>query len=80
MVDVLPLVEEIQMSRDYFYRHEENIHNRLAMLKDLVAEQPLHHLPCPLLANQLNELSVICGKLQDDIRRLRSAVEEATHG
>lgn len=44
---------------------------------ELIAEQQLHEQPCPLLAAQLNELSVMCSKLQTEIRKLEQCVRDA---
>lgn len=65
------------MSREHFSFEEERLRGRLLMLKDLVAEQELHALPCPLLAEQLNELKVLCRRLQVDIQSLSECVDKA---
>ena len=66
------------MSREHFSFEEERLFKRLLTLKELVAEQVLYEkLPCPLLAEQLNELGVICGKLQTDIQSLAECVDKA---
>lgn len=67
------------MSRQHFYSDEEKLRKRLLVLKELVSEQDLHEQPCPLLAAQLNELGVLCGRLQSDVRALAEAVEKAGH-
>lgn len=67
------------MARGYFNGVEEKLRKRLLMLKELVAEQELHEKPCTLLAEQLNELGVLCGRLQADVRKLAECVEEARH-
>jgi hypothetical protein len=65
--------------REHFYADEEKIRSRLLVLKELVGEQDLHASPCPLLAAQLNQLSVLCGRLQDEARKLAACVEKAGH-
>lgn len=65
------------MAREHFYSDEAKLRNRLLVLKELVAEQELHEQPCPLLAAQLNELGVLCGRLQADVRKLAECVEKA---
>lgn len=65
------------MAREHFYGDEEKLRKRLLVLQELVAEQDLHEKPCPLLAAQLNELGVLCGRLQADIRVLAEAVQKA---
>lgn len=65
------------MAREHFYSEEAKIRKRLLVLKELVAEQNLHEKPCPLLAAQLNELGVLCGRLQLDVRNLAACVEKA---
>jgi len=67
------------MAREYFYSDEEKLRKRLLVLKELVTEQDLHEKPCPLLAAQLNELGVLCGRLQSDVRNLAECVEKAGH-
>lgn len=67
------------MAREHFYGDEEKLRNRLLVLKELVAEQNLYEKPCPLLAAQLNELAVLCGRLQSDVRKLAECVEKASH-
>ncbi len=67
----------LEVSREHFYGDEEKTLNRLLMLQSLVGEQQLHPKPCPLLAAQLNELSVLCGRLQADIRKLKECVKAA---
>lgn len=71
--------KENDMAREYFYGDEEKLRKRLLVLKELVAEQDLHEKPCPLLAAQLNELGVLCGRLQSDVRTLAECVEKAGH-
>jgi hypothetical protein len=70
---------ENDMAREYFYSDEEKLRKRLLVLKELVTEQDLHEKPCPLLAAQLNELGVLCGRLQSDVRNLAECVEKAGH-
>jgi len=65
------------MAREHFYGDEEKLRKRLLVLKELVTEQDLHEKPCPLLAAQLNELGVLCGRLQEDVRKLAACVEKA---
>jgi hypothetical protein len=65
--------------REHFYTDEEKIRSRLLVLKELVGEQDLHARPCPLLAAQLNQLSVLCGRLQDEASKLAACVEKAGH-
>lgn len=67
------------MAREHFYGDEEKLRERLLVLKELVSEQELHPRPCPLLAAQLNELDVLCGRLQSDVRKLAECVEKARH-
>lgn len=67
------------MAREHFYGDEEKLRKRLLVLKELVSEQALHEKPCPLLAAQLNELGVLCGRLQSDVRKLAECVEKAGH-
>ncbi len=67
------------MAREHFYGDEVNLRIRLLVLKQLVAEQNLCEKPCPLLAAQLNELGVLCGRLQSDVRKLVECVEKAGH-
>lgn len=65
------------MSRLYFHGDEQKLRERLLMLKELVAEQNLHSEPCPLLAQQLTELGVLCKLLQADVRKLAGCVDKA---
>lgn len=65
------------MSRTYFYGSEEKVRQRLLVLQEFVGTQPLHDKPCKLLAAQLNELGVICSKMQATLRELAKAVDEA---
>lgn len=74
------MTERDEMAREHFYDDEEKLLKRLLVLKELVAEQDLREKPCPLLAAQLNELGVLCGRLQSDIRTLAECVETAGHG
>lgn len=67
------------MAREHFYGDEEKLRKRLLVLKELVAEQNLHEKPCPLLSAQLNELGVLCGRLQSDVRKLAECVDKAAH-
>lgn len=60
------------MDRTYFLADEKATLDRLLMLRAMVAEQPLHEEPCPLLAYQLVELEVLCTKLQRHINALRN--------
>lgn len=68
------------MAREHFYGDEEKLRKRLLVLKEMVAEQDLHERPCPLLAAQLNELAVLCERLQSHIRKLAECVEKAGPG
>lgn len=63
--------------RGHFYLSEEKVRTRLLTVMELIAEQQLHEQPCPLLAAQLNELSVMCSKLQTEIRKLEQCVRDA---
>lgn len=65
--------------REHFYSDEVKVRNRLLVLKELVGEQEIHARPCPLLAAQLNELGVLCGRLQADIRKLEECVQKVWH-
>jgi hypothetical protein len=65
--------------RDHFYSDEEKIRSRLLVLQELVGEQDLHARPCPLLAAQLNELEVLCSRLQAEARKLSECVGKAGH-
>ena len=67
------------MAREHFYGDEEKLRKRLLVLKELVAEQDLSEKPCPRLAAQLNELGVLCGRLQADVRKLAECVGKACH-
>lgn len=67
------------MTRKYFYGNEEKIMNRLLALQSIVGEQSLHTTPCPLLAAQLNELAVLCGRLQADVQQMAAYVLAAGH-
>ena len=67
------------MAREHFYCDEEKLRNRILVSRDLVAEQDLREKPCPLLAAQLNELGVLCGRLQSNIQKLAECVEKAGH-
>jgi len=68
------------MAREHFYGDEEKLMNRLLVLQSLVGEQQLYSKPCPLLAAQLNELGVLCGLLQADVRKMAECVQEAGCG
>jgi hypothetical protein len=65
------------MSREHFYNDEAKELVRLLALKDLITEQELSDRPCHLMAMQLNELSVLCARLQVYIRKLSEAVADA---
>jgi hypothetical protein len=65
------------MPRENFYMEEERLRSRVVVLKEMVAEQTLHDKPCKLLASQLNELEVLCGRLLTDTRKLSEAVAVA---
>lgn len=70
---------EIEMAREHFYINEEKLMKRILVLKELIAEQDLHEEPCLLLAAQLNELGVLCGRLQAEVRALAEAVKKVGH-
>ena len=63
--------------RTKFYIDEVKLFERVLMLQDLVGEQALHKEPCPLLADQLVELDVLCHKLLQDVGKLREMVYKA---
>ena len=65
--------------REHFYSDEEKVRARLLVLKELVGEQEIYAKPCPLLAAQLNQLGVLCGRLQAEIRKLEECVQKAGH-
>ena len=55
----------------YFNVDDAKLINRVIVLREMVAGQELHGEPCPLLAQQLDDLAVLCRKLQDSIRAVR---------
>lgn len=60
----------------FFTLDQERVYARLRVLKDLVTTQSLRDSQCPLLLEQLNELNVLCSKLQEHIHLLRSSLEK----
>ena len=65
------------MSRSTFYIHEKAALERLRVLQYLVAKQATHDEPCPLLAAQLNEMGVLCRRLQEHIDAMAGYVSQA---
>jgi len=65
------------MARDYFYPKEENLRNRLLMLRELLNEINLYEIPCPRLLGQLNEFGVIGAFLISEVEQLTKCVEKA---
>ena len=74
---LLGIIVGTEMGREHFYGDEEMTLARLRMLQTLVGEQDLHNKPCPLLAAQLNEIGVLCGRLQATIIKMAEHVEKA---
>lgn len=68
---------EPNVPRNHFYTDEEKIRNRILVLKDLIADQELHIVPCQLLATQLTQLNVLTKLLQIEIAELSKCVEKA---
>ena len=64
------------MARDYFHGDAEKINQRVRALKDLIAEHELHDTACRLLSMQLNELIVLCEKLQEYAVKLKDYLDE----
>ena len=64
------------MARDYFDGDAEKMNQRVRALKDLITEHELHDTACRLLSMQLNELIVLCEKLQNYAVKLKDYLDE----
>lgn len=63
--------------RSHFYADEEKTLAKLLTLRELIAEQHLHNIPCPLFESQLNELAVLTGKFSELISAMQKHNETA---
>lgn len=50
---------------------------RLLMMRDMIAEQELQNVHCPLLLSQLTELEVLANKLIELILEVKQDCEES---
>ena len=61
--------------RQYFTVDEEREFDRLRLLRDMIADQEIQNVPCPLLVSQLSDLDTLLRKMQVSIDKLQELME-----
>jgi hypothetical protein len=64
------------MSERHLYLHETKQLTRIAVLKELISEQDLEQVACPLLDAQLDKILVLVDTLLTEIHKMQAELEK----